>query len=183
MKTEQKIQNRSLLHISRKTKKLLFIIIPVVVILSAVLLVWRPWYTPKPYSSLPPDPWVRLSYAHTEAQEFQKLTDSGKRPDLLDPLKVVTTFLARDDSGEGSFDLHFIDLNAAHVQSIQDYGEDPKNGDRLFLVTFPQQRTFVFFRLRQLLGTGPTKAWSVIGYLISSSSSWQESNGPFIKGS
>jgi hypothetical protein len=33
------------------------------------------------------------------------------------------------------------------------------------------------------VGTGPTKIWSVIGYLITSySSSWQESDGPFISG-
>ena len=171
------------MHESSKTKKFLFIIIPVIAIFSVALLLWRPWYTPKPYSSLPPDPWARLQYAHSELQESQKLADSGKRADLLDPRKTLSSFIATDASGEGSFDLHFIDLNAAHVQSIQDYGEDPKNGDRLFLVTFPQQHTFVFFRLRQLLGTGPTKAWSVIGYLISSSSSWQESDGPFIKGS
>jgi len=176
---------RSHTSISRKTRKVLFIIIPVIAIFSVALLLWRPWYTPKPYSSLPPDQWARLSYAHTEAQESQKLADSGKRPDLLDPGKVLTSFLARDDSGHGSFDLRpeFSNLNIAHAQPIQDYGKDPKNGDRLFLVTFPQQHAFVFFRLRQLLGTGPTKAWSVIGYLISSSSSWQESDGPFIKGS
>jgi hypothetical protein len=178
------------MHISRKTKKLLFIIIPVIVVLSVALLLWRPWYTPKPYSSLPPDPWMHLLYAHVELQESQKLADEGKRPDLLDPRKTLSTFLATDDSGDGSFDLHTQNLNIIHVQSIQDEGKDTKNGDRLFLVTFSQQENVVVFRLRQLLGTEPTKIWSVIGYLITSSSSsrasygttWQESDGPFISG-
>jgi hypothetical protein len=180
------------MHVSSKTKKLLFVIIPVIAIFSIALLLWRPWYTPKPYSSLPPDPWARLQYAHSELQESQKLADSGKRSDLLDPRKTLSSFIATDASGEGSFDLRpqFSNLNITHVQSIQDYGKDPKNGDRLFLVTFSEQTNVVVFRLRQLLGTEQTKIWSVIGYLITSSSSsgatysssWQESDGPFISG-
>jgi hypothetical protein len=179
-------------HVSRKTKTLLFIIIPVIAIFSVALLLWRPWYAPKPYSSLPPDPWAHLQYAHSELQESQKLADSGKRSDLLDPQKTLSSFIATDASGDGSFDLRpqFSNLNITHVQSIQDYGKDPKNGDRLFLVTFSEQENVVVFRLRQLLGTEPTKIWSVLGYLITSSSSsrasygttWQESDGPFIKG-
>ena len=173
------------IHISRKAKKLLFIIIPVIAVLCVALLVWRPWYAPQPYSSLPPDPWIHIVYAHAELQESQKLADSGKRPDLLDPRKTLTSFLTTNTVEGDSFDLRpqFSNLDIAHVQSIQDYGKDPKNGDQLFLVTFPQQHTFVFFRLRQLLGIGPTKIWSVIGYLITAySSSWQESDGPFISG-
>jgi hypothetical protein len=176
------------IHISRKTKKLLFIIIPVIAVLGAALLVWRPWYTPKPRPVL--DPWVHISYSHEELQQAQKLADSGKRSDLLDPQKTLTSFVATDASGEGSFDLHTQDLNITQVQSIQDEGKDPTNGDRLFLVTFSQQENVVVFRLRQLLGTEQTKIWSVIGYLITSSSSsgatystsWQESDGPFISG-
>ena len=177
------------IHISRKTKKFFFIIIPVIAVLGVALLVWRPWYTPKPYVT--PDPWVHISYSHEELQQAQKLADSGKRSDLLDPRKTLTSFVATDASGEGSLDLHTQNLNITHVQSIQDEGKDPKNGDRLFLVTFSQQENVVVFRLRQLLGTEPTKIWSVLGYLITSSSSsrtsystsWQESDGPFIKGS
>ena len=175
-------------HISRKTKKFLFIIIPVIAVLGVALLVWRPWYTPKPYVT--PDPWVHISYSHEELQQAQKLADSGKRSDLLDPRKTLTSFVATDASGEGSFDLHTQGLNITEVQSIQDEGKDPNNGDRLFLVTFSQQENVVVFRLRQLLGTEQTKIWSVIGYLITSSSSsgatystsWQESDGPFISG-
>jgi len=180
------------MHINRKTKKFLFIVIPIIVVLGVALFLWRPWYTPKPYSSLPPDPWMHLLYAHLELQESQKLADEGKRPNLLDPRKTLSSFLATDDSGEGSVDLRpqFNYLSITQAQSIQDYGKDPRNEDRLFLVTFPRQSTFVFFRLRQLVGTGPTKIWSVIGYLITSSSSsrpsysttWQESDGPFISG-
>jgi hypothetical protein len=127
---------------------------------------------------------MHLLYAHVELQESQKLADSGKRPDLLDPRKTLTYFLATDLVEGGSFDLGTqFTLDITKAKSIQDYGKDPKNGDQLFLVTFPQQRAFVFFRLRQLLSTGPTKIWSVIGYLITSySSSWQESDGPFISG-
>ena len=178
------------IHISRKTKKFLFIIIPVIAVLGVALLVWRPWYTPKPYVT--PDPWIHISYSHEELQQAQKLAGSGKRSDLLDPRKTLTSFVATDASGEGSFDLRpqFSNLNITHVQSIQDYGKDPNNGDRLFLVTFSQQENVVVFRLRQLLGTEQTKIWSVIGYLITSSSSsgasystsWQESDGPFISG-
>jgi hypothetical protein len=178
------------IHISRKTKKFLFIIIPVIAVLGVALLVWRPWYTPKLRPVL--DPWVHISYSHEELQQAQKLAGNGKRSDLLDPRKTLTSFVATDASGEGSFDLRpqFSNLNIIHVQSIQDYGKDPNNGDRLFLVTFSQQENVVVFRLRQLVGTGPTKIWSVIGYLITSSSSspasysttWQESDGPFISG-
>ena len=166
------------MRVGSKTKKLLFIIVPVIAIFSVALLLWRPWYTPKPYSSLPPDPWARLQYAHSELQESQKLADSGKRSDLLDPQKALQSFLASD--GADDLQAHF---GTVQAQSIQDYGQDPKNGDRLFLVMPPRQSTFVFFRLRQLVGTGPTKTWSVIGYLVTSySSSWQESDGPFISG-
>jgi hypothetical protein len=177
-------------HISRKTKKLLFVIIPVIAVLGVALLVWRPWYTPKPRPVL--DPWVHISYSHEELQQAQKLADSGKRPDLLDPRKTLTSFLATDYSGEGPVDLRpqFNYLSIAQVQSIQNEGKDPKNGDRLFLVTFSQQENVIVFRLRQLLGTDQTKIWSVIGYLITSSSSsrtsystsWQEADGPFISG-
>ena len=176
------------MHISGKTKKVSFIIIPVIAVLGVALFLWRPWYTPKPYVT--PDPWVHISYSHEELQQAQKLADSGKRSDLLDPRKTLTSFVATDASGEGSFDLRpqFNYLSITHVQSIQDEGKDPNNGDRLFLVTFSQQENVVVFRLRQLLGTEQTKIWSVIGYLITSSSSspasysttWQESDGPFI---
>ena len=176
------------MHISGKTKKVSFIIIPVIAVLGVALFLWRPWYTSKPYVT--PDPWVHISYSHEELQQAQKLADSGKRSDLLDPRKTLTSFVATDASGEGSFDLHTQDLNITEVQSIQDEGKDPNNGDRLFLVTFSQQENVVVFRLRQLLGTEQTKIWSVIGYLITSSSSsgatystsWQESDGPFISG-
>lgn len=174
------------IHMSKKTKKLLFIIIPVVAVLGAALLLWRPWYTPKPRPVL--DPWVHISYSHGELQQAQKLADSGNRSDLLDPQKTLTSFLATDYSGEGPVDLRpqFNYLSITQVQSIEDEGKDPKNGDRLFLVTFSQQKDVVVFRLRQLLGTGSTKVWSVVGYLITSSSSshasysttWQESDGP-----
>ena len=176
------------MHISGKTKKVSFIIIPVIAVLGVALFLWRPWYTPKPYVT--PDPWVHISYSHEELQQAQKLADSGNRSDLLDPRKTLTSFVATDASGEGSFDLRpqFNYLNITEVQSIQDEGKDPTNGDRLFLVTFSQQKDVVVFRLRQLLGTEQTKIWSVIGYLITSSSSspasysttWQESDGPFI---
>ena len=171
------------MYLGRKT--LLSIIIPVIVILGAVLLVWQPWYTPKP---LPvPDPWVHIAYSHEELRQAQQLADSGKRSDLLDPQKTLTSFLAADYSGEGPVDLRpqFNYLSITQVQSIQDEGKDPTNGDRLFLVTFSQQENVVVFRLRQLLGTERAKIWSVIGYLITSSSTsrtsysttWQESEG------
>jgi len=172
VETERKIQKKHLLHISRKTKKLLLIIIPVVVMLSAMLLVWRPWYTPKPYSSLPPDPWIHMVSPHSELLEDQKLADSGKHPELLNPRKALAASLATDDD--------YLDLRPQYrfkvqASDFQDYGKDPKNGDQLFLGMFPKQGIFVFFRLRQVLGAGPTKAWSVIGYLIVPySSSWQE---------
>jgi hypothetical protein len=178
------------IHISRKTKKLLLIIIPVIAVLGVALLVWRPWYTPKPYTM--PGPWMRILYSHGELQQKQKWADSGKRMDSLDPQKALSLFMATDDP-DISFDLltQNQDLRADTVQSIQDLGKDPKNGDRLFLATFStRQEDVVVFRLRQLVGTGPTKIWSVIGYLITSSSSsrasysttWQESDGPFISG-
>lgn len=180
------------MDVSRKTRTLLFILIPVIAVFSVAVLLWRPWYTPKPYFSLPPDPWARLQYAHSELQESQKLADSDRLSDLPDPQKTLSSFIATDASGDGSFDLRpqFSNLSITHVQSIQDYGKDPENGDRLFLVTFSQQENAVVFRLRQLLGTEPTKIWSVLGYLITSNSSsrasysttWQESDGPFIKG-
>jgi hypothetical protein len=156
-------------------------------VISVTLLLWRPWYTSQQSSSLPPDQWTHVSYAHAEAQEFQKLADN-----LLDPQKVLAAFLARDDSGKGSFDLRpeFSNLNAAHVQSIQDEGIDQKNGDLLFLVAFSEQENIVAFRLRQPSGAVSTGPWSVIGYWItpktsspaSYRSTWQESSGPFIKG-
>lgn len=168
---------------SRGTKRLLFITIPVVTVLIAALFVWQPWYTPKPYTAL--DPWVHITYSHAELQASQKLADSGTHPDLLDPQKTLASFVAADFSGEGSFDLTTQNLNLGHVQSIQDEGKDPKNGDRLFLVTFSQQNDVVVFRLRQIGGAGPSKIWTVIGYLITSESSspasysatWQESDG------
>ena len=170
-------------HMKKKLRTALIVLAPLVT-LVILLLAWRPWYTPKPRPVL--DPWVHISYSHEELQQAQKLADSGKRSDLLDPRKTLTSFVATDASGEGSFDLHTQNLNITHVQSIQDEGKDPKNGDRLFLVTFSQQENVVVFRLRQLLGTEQTKIWSVIGYLITSSSSsrvsysttWQESGGP-----
>jgi hypothetical protein len=175
-------------YIDRKAKKLLSIAIPVTAVLCVALLVWRPWYTPKPLPVL--DPWVHITYSYEELQQAQKLADGGKRSDLLDPRKTLTSFVATDASGEGSLDLQTQDLNITQVQSIQDEGKDPKNGDRLFLVTFSQQKDVVVFRLRQLLGTEQTKIWSVIGYLITPSSSspasysttWQESDGPLISG-
>lgn len=172
-------------HTGRKTKKLLSIIIPVIVILGAALLLWRPWYTPKPLPVL--DPWVHISYSQEELQQAQKLADSGKRSDLLDPQKTLTSFLAADYSGEGPVDLRprFNYLSITQVQSIQDEGKDLANGDHLFLVTFSQQKDVVVFRLRRLSGTEQTKIWYVIGYLITSSSTsrasysttWQESGG------
>ena len=86
------------MHVSSKTKKLLFIIVPVIAIFSVALLLWRPWYTPKPYSSLPPDTWARFKYANSELQESQKLADNGKRSDLLDPQKTLSSFIATDAS-------------------------------------------------------------------------------------
>ena len=173
------------IHIGRKTKKLLSIIIPVIAVLGAALLLWRPWYTPKPRPV--PDPWVHISYSQEELQQAQKLADSGQRSDLLDPQKTLTSFLAADYSGEGPVDLRpgFNYLSITQVQSIEDEGKDPTNGDRLFLVTFSQQESVVVFRLRQLLGTERAKIWSVIGYLITSgstsrasySTTWQESDG------
>jgi hypothetical protein len=169
------------IHISRKTKKLLFIIIPVVVVLIAALLIWRPWYTPKPYVT--PDPWVHILYSPGELQQKQKLADRGKRTDLLDPQKALSLFTATDDP-DISFDLRTQNqgLRADTVRSIQDEGKDPKNGDRLFMVTFSQQKNIVVFRLRQFDGTGSTRIWFVVGYLITPSSSpevwsssWQES--------
>jgi len=173
------------IHIGRKTKKLLSVIIPVIAVLGAALLVWRPWYTPKPRPVL--DPWVHISYSQEELQQAQKLADGGKRSDLLDPHKTLTSFLAADYSGEGPVDLRaqFNYLNITQVQSIYDEGGDPTNGDRLFLVTFLQQKDVVVFRLRQFSGTEQTRIWYVVGYLITSSSTsrasysttWQESEG------
>jgi hypothetical protein len=178
------------MHIGGKTKKLLLIIIPVIAVLGVALLVWRPWYTPKPRPVL--DPWVHITYSHEELQQAQKLADSGERSDLLDPQKTLTSFLAADYSGEGPVDLRpqFNYLNITEVQSIQDEGKDPTNADRLFLVTFSQQKDVVVFRLRQLLGTEQTKIWSVIGYVITSSSSspasygttWQEPDSSLASG-
>jgi hypothetical protein len=155
-------QNR-VAQIGRKARNPLSILIPVVVVISVTLLLWRPWYTLQPSSSLPPDQWTHVSYSHAEVQEFQKLADN-----LLDPQNILVAFLARDDSGEGSFDpwSELCNLNAAHVQSIQDEGEDQKNRDRLFLVTFSEQENAVVFRLRQLPGAAPAGPWSVIGYWI-----------------
>ncbi|MGB9667090.1 MAG: hypothetical protein ACPL2N_07240 [Candidatus Cryosericum sp.] len=173
------------IHMSRKTKKLLFIVIPVIATLCAVLLLWRPCYTPKPLPVL--DPWVHITYTPEELQQFQKLAESGKRPDLLDPRKTLTSFLSADYSGEGPVDLRpqFNYLNITQVQSIQDEGKDSKNGDRLFLVTFSQQENIVVFRLRQLPGKQQTRIWYVVGYLITSSSTsptsysttWREPDG------
>lgn len=174
------------IHMSRKTKKLLLIIVPVIAVLTVVLLAWRPWYTPK--TSPVPDPWVHITYTHEELQQAQALADSGKRPDLMDPQKTLTSFLAADYSGEGPVDLRpqFNYLNITQVQSIQDEGKDPTNGDRLFLVTFSQQENVVVFRLRQAPGTEQTRIWYVVGYLITSSSTsrasysttWQEPDSP-----
>jgi len=174
------------IYMSRKTRKLLFIIIPVIAVLGAALLLWRPWYTPKPRPLF--DPWVHIAYSQEELQQAQKLADSGTRSDLLDPQKTLTSFLATDYSGEGPVDLRpqFNYLSITQVQSIQDEGKDPTNGDRLFLVTFSQQENVVVFRLRQLLGTEQARIWYVVGYLITSSSTsrasysttWQEPDGP-----
>jgi len=163
----------------------LSIIIPVIALLGAALLVWRPWYTPKPRPL--PDPWVHISYSQEELQQAQKLANSGKRSDLLDPQKTLTSFLAADCSGEDPVDLRpqFNYLSIAQVQSIRDEGKDPTNGDRLFLVTFSQQKDVIVFRLRQVPGTEQARIWSVIGYLITSGSTsrasysmtWQESDG------
>jgi hypothetical protein len=177
VETEQKIQKRHL-QISRKTKKLLLIIIPVVAVLVAVLLVWRPWYTPEPYSPST-DPWIHMVYAHSELLEDQKLADSGKHPELLDSRKALAASLATDD---GYLDLRPQYRFKVQASDFQDYGKDPENGDQLFLGMFPEHGVLVFFRLRQVLGAGPTKVWSVIGYLIVPySSSWQEiTKGPYL---
>jgi hypothetical protein len=169
----------------RKTKKLLSIVIPVTVVLVTALFVWRPWYTPRPDAAL--DPWVHVTYSDAELQARQKLADSGSHSDLLDPQKTLTSFLAADNSGDGPVDLRpqFDSLNIRQVQSIEDEGEDPTNGDRLFLVTFLQQKDVVIFRLRPFSGTGQTRMWYVVGYLITSSSTprasysttWQELDG------
>lgn len=173
------------IHMSRKTKKFLLIMIPVIAVIGAALFLWRPWYTPKPLPAL--DPWVHITYTPEELQQVQKLADSGKRPDLLDPRKTLTSFLSADYSGEGPVDLRpqFNYLDITQVQSIQDEGNDPKNGDRLFLVTFLHQEDVVVFRLRQLRGKQQTRIWYVVGYLITSSSAsptsysttWRELDG------
>ncbi|MCX6098342.1 MAG: hypothetical protein NTZ77_07730 [Caldiserica bacterium] len=175
METEREIQKEHL-QTGRRTRRLLFIIIPVVVILGAMLLVWRPWYTPKPYSPST-DPWIHIMYSHSELLEDQNLADSGKHPEFLDPGKALDAFLATDD---GYLDLRPQYRFKVQASEFRDYGKDPTNGDRLFLGTFPEHGIFVFFRLRQVLGAGPTKAWSVVGYLIVPySSSWQErTTGP-----
>jgi len=133
---------------------------------------------------------MRILYSHEELQQKQKWADSGKRTDPLDPQKALSLFMATDDP-DISFNLlpQNQDSRADTVRSIQDLGKDPKNGDQLFLATFStRQKDVVVFRLRQLVGTGPTKIWSVIGYLITSSSTprasysttWQEADGPFL---
>ncbi len=174
------------MHIGKKTKKVLFIVIPVMAALGLALLLWRPWYTPKPLPA--PDPWIHISYSQEELQQAQKLADSGKRSDLLDPQKTLTSFLAADHSGVGAIDLRpqFNYLSITQVQSVEDEGKDPTNGDRLFQVTFSQQENVVVFRLRQVPGTEQTRIWYVVGYLITSSSTshasysttWQEPDGP-----
>ncbi|MCE5193602.1 MAG: hypothetical protein ABFD13_03655 [Candidatus Cryosericum sp.] len=173
-------------HIGKKTKKVLFIVIALTAVLCAMLLVWRPWYVPTPFPV--PDPWVHITYTHEELQQAQSLADSGKRPDLMDPRKTLTSFLAADYSGKGPVDLRpqLNYLSITQVQSIQDEGDDPTNGDRLFLVTFSQQENVVVFRLRKVPGTKQTRIWYVVGYLITSSSTsrasysttWQEPDGP-----
>ena len=86
----------------RKLRNALIVLAPLVT-LVILLLAWRPWYTPKPRSVL--DPWVHISYSQEELQQAQKLADGGKRSDLLDPGKTLTSFLATDYSGEGPVDL------------------------------------------------------------------------------
>jgi len=167
-------------HMKKKLRTALIVLVPLVA-LVILLLSWRPWYTPKPY--ITPDPWVHILYSPGELQQKQKLADRGKHTDLLDPQKTLSLFTATDDP-DISFDLRTQNqgLRADTVRSIQDEGKDLKNGDRLFMVTFSQQKNIVVFRLRQFDGTGSARIWFVVGYLITPSSSpevwsssWQES--------
>ena len=56
-------------------------------------------------------------------------------------------------------------FDMGQVRSIEDYGTDLRTGDRMFRVTVATENIVLRFRLRQLLGKGPGKAWFVIGYL------------------
>lgn len=176
---------------SRKTRKLLFIIVPVIAALVVALLLWRPWYTPKSYPES--DSWIHIRYSHAEIKNYQTLASSGKSEDqwLLDPEKTLRKFMETDDSGI-SFDLRgdYQDLRSDTVQSIRDLGTDPENGDRLFLTTFTSRpNTVVVFRLRQLGQKGTGNVWSIVGYLITPkstpaaaySTTWQQSSNPFLE--
>jgi hypothetical protein len=123
------------------------------------LLAWRPWYTPQPY--VPLNPWVHITYSDEEQLLAQQQADSAKHPEFLDPKRTLRSFLGTEIMQNNPT----TPFGMGEVLSIEDYGTDLRTGDRMFRVTVSTENTVLRFRLRQLLGRGPGKAWFVIGYL------------------
>ncbi len=144
-------------RMKKKLRTAMIVLAPLVA-LVILLLAWRPWYTPKPYAPL--DPWVHIIYSDDEQQLAQQQADSAKHPELLDPEATLRSFL-----GSGMQDDPTTPFDMGQVRSIEDYGTDLRTGDRMFRVTVATENIVLRFRLRQLLGKGPGKAWFVIGYL------------------
>jgi hypothetical protein len=142
----------------KKKFRIALIVLTPLLALVILLLVWRPWYTPKPYAPL--NPWVHITYSDEEQLLAQQQADSAKHPELLDPKGTLRSFL-----GTGMQDDPKVQFGVEQVHSIEDVGTDLRTGDRMFRVTVSTENTVLRFRLRQLLGRGPGKAWFVIGYL------------------